>query len=297
MRLIEVLPDYEVKRLSRTPTLSVDDIKQYFKLDETVTELLKGVKDANIKIGLLLSYGYFRVSGKFYSQKVFTVADIKMAAKILGVTASKDFTAKYSDRTRQKHRLLILDAYGYVEFSKAEDFFESTVKDLVANQMHPRKLFYVLVETLRNKKIELPSYDRIARSITEKFNAFEKTALITIENAITSVQKEALDQLTSTTGEYYQRLLLTRLKTITQSMRPAKIKHGMHNFLIIKKLFKEIQPLVESLSLSVEATKYYAQWVIKAKVTQIAEMVEPHKRYLYLVAFIGHCHKIWAKIP
>ena len=53
-------------------------------------------------------------------------------------------------------------------------FFESVVADLVANQMHPRKLFYVLVETLRNKKIELPSYARIARSITEKFNAFEK---------------------------------------------------------------------------------------------------------------------------
>ena len=293
MRLIEILPDYEVKRLSRTPILSVDDRKQYFKLDETITELIKGVRDANIKIGLLLSYGYFKISGKFYSQKIFTAADIKMAAKILGVTASKDFTAKYSDRTRQKHRLLILDRCGYLEFSKSEDLFESIVKDLVTNQMHPRKLFYVLVETLLNKKIELPSYDRIARAITKEFNAFEKTALIAIENTITSVQKEALDQLTSTTGDYYQRPLLTRLKTITQSMRPAKIKHGMHNFLIIKKLFKEIQFLVESLSLSIEATKYYAQWVIKAKVTQITEMVEPHKRYLYLVAFISHCHKIW----
>jgi TnpA family transposase len=75
---------------------------------------------------------------------------------------------------------------------------------------------------------------------------------------------------------------------ITQSLRPAQIKHGMHNFLIIKK-----RPIIDSLALSVEATKYYAQWVMKAKVTQITEVVNPHKRYLYLIAFVDHCYKIW----
>ena len=188
MRLIEVLPDYEVKRLNRPPMLSDDDLKHYFRLDETVTKLIKSVKEVNNKIGLLLSYGYFKTSGKFYNQKTFKSSDIKAAAKMIGVTASKNFTEKYSDRTRQKHRLLILDRCGHVEFSSAEDFFESVVEDLVANQMHTRKLFYVLVETLRNKKIELPSYDRIARSITEKFNAFEKAMLKTIVNMITPLQ-------------------------------------------------------------------------------------------------------------
>lgn len=292
MRLIEVLPDYELRKFSRVPLLSGDDQKHYFRLDETVTALIKNVKEVNNKVGLLLSYGYFKASGKFYSQKIFKAADIKAAAKILGVTVSKDFTEKYRDRTRQKHRRLVLESCGCVEFSNSEDFFEGVVEDLVVNQMHPRKIFYVLVETLRNKKIELPSYDRIARSITEKFSTFEKTALKTIANVMTPFQKEALDHLI-TTEEDYHRPLLTRLKTITQSMRPAQIKHGMHNFIIIKKLFKELQPLIEKLSLSVEATKYYAQWVIKAKVTQIIDMVEPRKRYLHLVAFITHCHKVW----
>ena len=117
--------------------------------------------------------------------------------------------------------------------------------------------------------------------------------LKTIVNMITPLQKEALDQLTSTAGDSYQRPLLTRLKIITQSMRPAQIKNGMHNFLIIKKLFKEIKPIVETLALSVEATKYYAQWVIKAKVTQVTDMIDPYKRYLHLVAFIDNCYKIW----
>lgn len=70
-------------------------------------------------------------------------------------------------------------------------------------------------------------------------------------------------------------------------MRPAQIKNGRHNFLIIKKLFKEIKPIVETLALSVEATKYYAQWVIKAKVTQITDMVDPFTNAIYISSHLS----------
>lgn len=91
MRLIEVLSDYEVKRLSRVPALSDADRRHYFKLDDTVTALVKRAKNVNNKVGLLLSYGYFKASGKFYSQKVFKPADVRIAAKILGVDPFKRF--------------------------------------------------------------------------------------------------------------------------------------------------------------------------------------------------------------
>lgn len=293
MRLIEVLPNYEVSRFNRPPMLTGEEQKQYFRMDETITKLLQNTREDDSKLGLLLQYGYFKAGGKFYTQRMFRPADIKFAAKTIGVTAPKDFSVQYIDRTRQKHRLLILESCGYVESSGAEALSEELVKDLVAQQMHPRKIFYLLIEKIRSKRIELPSYDKIARIITEEFSFFEKTTLQAMESIITPYHQEALDQLTDTSGEYYQRPLLTRLKTVTQSMRPMHIRHGMRNFLIIRKLFQEIEPIVKVLSLSAGATKYYAQWVIKAKATQITDMIEPHKRYLYLVAFIDHYHKIW----
>ena len=76
-----------------------------------------------------------------------------------------------------------------------------------------------------------------------------------------------------------------------QSLRPEQIRHGIHNFLIIKKLFQELQSVIKKLDLSVDATKYYAGWIFKAKVTQITDIVEPNKRYLYLVTFIDHYYK------
>lgn len=76
-----------------------------------------------------------------------------------------------------------------------------------------------------------------------------------------------------------------------QSLRPEQIRHGIHNFLIIKKLFQKLQSVIKKLDLSVDATKYYAGWIVKAKVTQITDIVEPNKRYLYLVTFIDHYYK------
>jgi hypothetical protein len=32
---------------------------------------------------------------------------------------------------------------------------------------------------------------------------------------------------------------------------------------------------------------------MKAKITQLIEIVEPHKRHLYLLAFITHYYKVW----
>lgn len=82
---MEVLPDYEVKRFNRVPTISDMDRKHYFKLDQTVTVLLRRANEPCNKVGLWLSYIYFKVSGKFYNQKQFRAYDIRMATKILGV--------------------------------------------------------------------------------------------------------------------------------------------------------------------------------------------------------------------
>lgn len=111
------------------------------------------------------------------------------------------------------------------------------------------------------------STSRITRTITEKFQGFEKNIIQTMAENITPAQQMALDQLIETPVNQYERSLLTRLKIITQSLEPGKIKKGIRNFLIIKKIYDEINPIIEKLALSIEAIKYYAQWVIKAKTT------------------------------
>ena len=93
----------------------------------------------------------------------------------------------------------------------------------------------------------------------------------------------------------YQRPLLTIAKTINQFLRPGQIQHEMQNFIIIEKLFQEVRSVIEALDLLIDATKYYVQWVVKAKVTQIAEIVDSRKRYytlLHLLTIITKFGKI-----
>ena len=194
MRLMDVLPSKEAKRFSQPPAFSGDDRKNHFKVDEPIRVAIENASPDS-KIGLLLQYGYFKASGKFFTSNLFKLTDIKFVSKVLDVTASADFLENYIDRTRQNHRLLILDVCGHVEFGSAIQFFDEAVADMVDKQMHPRKLFYVLIEQLRQKKIELPSYDRIIRTITDKFHGFEKSIIQTIADIITPEQIEALAQL------------------------------------------------------------------------------------------------------
>ena len=84
MRLIEVLPDYEAKRFSRPPVLSLNERKIAFKLDPLFSQLSQKTKQAANQIGLLVQYGYFKVSGKFFTTKTFRASDINAAAKAIG---------------------------------------------------------------------------------------------------------------------------------------------------------------------------------------------------------------------
>ena len=201
MRLIEVLPNYEAKRFDKPPVLTQDERKSCFQIDLSISSMIGKTKQDINKVGLLLQYGYFKVTGKFFTSKTFKSSDIKAAAKIIGVIPPKDFMHQYTDRTRQKHRLFILTNTGFLPFNNKIDFFEESITDMVDKQMHPRKLFYALIEQLRQKKIELPSYDRIARTITDKFHAFEAKVTKNIAEVISSKQQEALEKLVSKEGE------------------------------------------------------------------------------------------------
>jgi len=104
MRLMDVLPSKEAKRFSQPPTFNGDDRKNHFKVDDPFRESIDNAKQTDSQIGLLLQYGYFKASGKFFTRKSFKSSDIKFVSKILGVTPSTDFLEKYTDRMHQKHR-------------------------------------------------------------------------------------------------------------------------------------------------------------------------------------------------
>lgn len=293
MRLLDILPQYEINKFESPAELSNEERAKIFKIDSRIQQKITNIKNKINKVGFLLQYGYFIQHNKFFNPAKFNKRDIVYASHKLRINAVKDIVANYSDRTRQQQRKDILDVVGYTSYAESVEAIREIISKMVEKQAHPRKIFAKTLEVLVNRKIEIPSYHFLVEQITLEFNRFEKNAISKIKTNITESQKESLDTLLHTIKGDYQRTLVTRLKHVNQSMRPAKIKHGLRNFLIIKKLFFENKSIIDTLGLSNEAIKYYAQWLIKAQSYQTISITEENKRYLHLLAFLSYYYKIW----
>lgn len=293
MHQLTVLQSYEAGLFDKPPKFTKADRKHFFILDPLIDLELKKIRGDINTVGLLLQYGYFKACGKFYTGTKYPTADIAYVARQLKIDRNPGFAEHYSSSTRRNHKTLILMLCGYSRFSENKALLRELTVDLVAKQLAPRKILFSLVDLLRDKKIEVPHYDTFLKMISEEFNRYEKNNLEKITPLLESIHVQALMQLIEKNDEANQRPLLVRLKSISQSIKPAQIKRSLHGFLIIKKLRDEVAPLIEGLDLSPEATRYYARWIIKAKVSQVIGMTDTTKRCLYLLAFVAHQYKMW----
>ncbi len=293
MSRVTVLPTYEAKQFDQPPKFSQAERHHFFAKDRLVEMALQKVRGEKNRLGWLLQYGYFKASGKFYAAEKFWPQDIKFIAKQLNVAPIRNFSDQYAERTRLNHKLDILTQCGHQSFSTNKALFSELTEDLVDKQLSPRKIVFSLVDMLRDKKIEVPQYDTFARTISDAINRYEQHNQNKLLPLLTPQYQQILLSLLDKVKADYQRPLLVGLKTISQSIRPSQIKRSLQGFLMIKKLYEEVEPLITALDLSPEALRYYAKWVIKAKVTQLTDMVDGTKRALYLLAFIAHQYKTW----
>lgn len=289
---MQVLTDYEAKQFDLPPKLNKPERDHLFKLDVKMVAKVNKARGEINKIGLILQYGYFRASGKFYLTNQFHAGDIRYVAQKLGVAVTKLFYDHYAEKSRRNHKIIVLNTLGYKPFKSSTKLFKGFISDLINKQLSPRKIVFSVIDLLNEKKIEVPNYNTFAKEITKQHNQFENGLINHLSSAITEENKKVLDGLIEK-DEYYQRPLLIGLKTISQSTQPAKINKSLHGFLILKKIYTELSPLINQLNISSEAIRYYGCWVIKAKVTQITDITDEHRQYLMLVAFVVHQYKIW----
>lgn len=272
MRRLTILQPYEAHQFDLPPQFNQAERHYFFSTDALIETSIKKTHGTINSVGLLLQYGYFRASGKFYTSEKFHLKDIAFVAKQLNLEIPSQFAQQYADNTRLNHKGLILSLCGYQKFKEQKKLFCELTEDLVAKQLAPRKIIFSLIDLLRDKKIEVPHYDTFATVISEAFNHYEKNNIVKLTPLLTEQYKKSLMQLIDKEEGTYQRPLLVGLKTISHSIRPVQIKKSIHGFMIIKKLYGEIEDIIVSLDLSPEAIRYYAQWVSKAKVTQLSEM-------------------------
>ena len=165
---------------------------------------------------------------------------------------------------------------------------------LARKQMRPRSIFMSLVDFLRSKKIEVPSYYALSESITNALQVVEQELHDAITTFLSADHKQLLNGLLDKRDYHfddeidpkYKRYKITLLKKNSQSTRPSKIRENVTDLNCLKEIFDDLQPVINSINLSPETIQYYGRLVIKSQVFQLIRRDD--KKHLYLLAFVIH---------
>ena len=94
-RPIQILPNYEIKQFDQPPHFTTSERRHFFSLCPAMKEKVKNAKGDITPIGLIIQYGYFKATGKFYLIEHFRQGDIRYIAKQLCITLSDKFQSSY----------------------------------------------------------------------------------------------------------------------------------------------------------------------------------------------------------
>lgn len=164
-----ILTPEEIKAFDKPPRFTPEQRHKYFQLHEKLLPLLNKLRTPTNKVGLLLQWGYFRASGRFFKLSDSHRADIKYAAQQLVISyAEVDWVAYQKKRKMyREHQYAILNAMQFRPFDRqAKDWLQTQLENLAAKHTQPRDMIYYLASQCHQQQIKIPSYHYFTEQIT-----------------------------------------------------------------------------------------------------------------------------------
>ncbi len=299
MAKVRILSLAERKVFQAPPIFQGEERNTAFEPSDAIKKMIGTLRLPYRKVGLVLQWGYFKCVGKFFAQEQFHKKDIAFVSKILSIDLSTVEFKNYKGHSLLNDQRQILEMTGFQYFdnhAQASLWLSAEVKRLIEKQVRPKMIVTHLSAFFFQKKIEAPSYQKMSEVILDTLSEVEAERLELLKNNITPQQMQLLDGLvpkisgkkTAPKESDYARAPLIALREFPLSARPGKIKKSIAAFLVIKAYFESTYTAIKPLNLSPNTLKYNAGWVQKSKMTQIAQISNPYKRTLYLLAFITH---------
>ena len=294
--LISILNHVDKKNFESPPVFSDEERVAFFDLPQWAFGVLQTLRKPVNRVGFLLQLGYFMSANKFYAARKYHHEDIEFVAEVLGIDLDEIDMSRYGGTTFERHQKIIIRNLGFQEFDRrAKKMLRKEAASLSRKQVRPRSIFMSLVDFLRSKKIEVPSYHALSEIIARALKALEQEMIAQLKQHVKADQKKLLNDLLDVDEEYLseekmdlkiKRYKITLLKKNSQSTKPSKIRGNVGDLACLKELFDELRPAMASLKMAPEIVQFYARIALKSQVFQLARRDE--RRYLYLLAFVIH---------
>ena len=173
---------------------------------------------------------------------------------------------------------------GTLEFNEANTIFENDLKKLTRETVDLELLIKEMTLAAKINKYELPTGYEFAKRINDAIVTTENNFISTFNNQLQSINTAEITQhfnrfvepIVRKDGSESNRPKLTKYKKISQNYRPRKLADALEDFLLFKKLFRVLSPILQSLKISESIIQHFAIWIVKAKTFQIKQRSE-HK--------------------
>ena len=292
MTKLSILSAAEQRQFDSPPNFEDVDRNQYFVVNNEVFNIIQNLRTPINQIGFTLQLGYFKANGKFFTAQQFRKSDIEYVSELLGFNSKEIDILAYQNKAIQIHRRKILALLHWQLLNNTQqEKIKNRIGQLVQQHLSLKQIFLSLIDFCWQSKIELPSYNQLSTFITQAYNNFEMSLVKIIDQSLSLSQQTKLQHMAGLEKQSkgkMQRNPLTLIKHFNQSLRPLDIQENIEAFKLFKEPFHEFKSIFQKLSLSDQATEYFATWVQKSTNFQLTQFANKNKVYLYLLCYIKH---------
>ncbi|MDH5499441.1 MAG: Tn3 family transposase, partial [Nitrospira sp.] len=290
MPRMEILSAVEREEFDAPPTFTLAQQQRYFEPSLELIRLIKRLQSSTNQVCLLISYGYFLATHRFFSPLQFRESDLRYVTDMLGVPFHEIVPTDYVKQTATRHRHLILKLCQFRLWNPAvRQLLQAEAQSLAQLYWEPRKRFLRLVDWLVAARVTVPRSDVLSRLVAATLTRHQQTIAQQLSQYVTpSIQKNLMTLLAPPRqperGAQYH---LTQLKRLSQSTQPAKVRLRLEDLEHIRTLYHQVALLRRRLALPEPGIIYFANLAMTLAPLDLLRRTESD-RLLHLFAFVVH---------
>lgn len=158
---------------------------------------MKNLRSDTNRVCMVIQWGYFRATGRFFMINDFRESDVRYISGMLDIKHPNVDLPSYRDKRKicRNHQCMILKS---MNFQAMDDdtkiWLHVQLENLISKQMQPREIIFHLSALCHQKQIEIPSYHYFTDHISKLYNKAEDDLLTLIEKNITEKQIKLLSK-------------------------------------------------------------------------------------------------------
>jgi hypothetical protein len=245
---LTILHTAEINDLYGIPSLSLEEKRVNFTLNELEQDVIKSIRDRNHKCYAIALLGYFKIKPIQFNP---TYKELKedltfIAEEYFPQFKAPRFSVSRKQKTRIYDKILGLQNFGAWDANQHQEPLIAYLQQVAKSWVEPRFLFDACIEYLARNHIAIPKYTALQRIISRVIKQDRKRISDTLKMTISAELAANLADLIDGKNT----LTVKELKQAAKSFNATELEKELNVNKLIQPWMNEVHKVVSALSLS-----------------------------------------------